>query len=303
MPTIQTNGVTLTYQTEGNPKDVPILLIMGLGMQLTSWPESFVNGLVANGFYVIRFDNRDSGLSTSMTQFGMPNLPLVFIKSLLRIPVKPGYALTDMAQDAIGVLDALGVAKAHVVGASMGGMISQVLAATYPERVLSLTSIMSSSGRRGLPGPTAAARKVMMQRPSNPRDRDQVIEHYVRLFQVIGSPGYPTPEVELRERIAAGMGRGGQNFAGTARQMTAIVASGNRIPLLKKIKAPTLVIHGSQDPLVPLACGQDTAKNIQGAALRVIDGMGHDLPAPLHPLLVRLIDAHCTGKAVPEAVV
>jgi pimeloyl-ACP methyl ester carboxylesterase len=299
LPTITTNGVTLTYQTEGDPNGTPMLLIMGLGMQLTSWPETFIDGLLEHGFYLIRFDNRDSGLSTSMDHLGKANLPLAFIKNMLRLPVSSAYALADMARDAIGLLDALGLAKVHLVGVSMGGMIAQIVAAQHPERVLTLTSIMSSSGGRGLPGPTTAARRAMMRGPRNPHDREQVIKHYLHTFKTIGSPGFPTPEPELRERVLASLTRS-QNTAGVARQMVAIVADEGRAHLLKKIKARTLVIHGADDPLVPLACGEDTAQRIPGAVLRVINGMGHDLAAPLNPIMVRLIEAHCAGKTLPE---
>jgi proline iminopeptidase len=300
LPTINTNGVTITYQTDGDPTGVPLLLVMGLGMQLTSWPPGFIDGLVKRGYYLIRFDNRDSGLSSRMEQFGNPNLVLAFVKSLFRLPLKPGYTLNDMAQDAIGVLDALDVAQCHVVGASMGGMIAQVIAARHPQRVLTLTSIMSSSGRRSLPGPSASARRALLARPRNPQDREQIINQILHTFQVIGSPAFPTPVNELRQRIASGIERSPNN-SGTARQMVAIVASGSRASLLKTIQARTLVIHGADDPLVPVACGRDTAHLIPGAALRIIKGMGHDLPKQLHPALIRMIDAHCKGETVPEA--
>jgi pimeloyl-ACP methyl ester carboxylesterase len=165
MPKLLSNGVTIAYETAGDPKSLPILLIMGLGMQLTAWPDDFVDGLVELGFYVIRFDNRDSGLSTKFIHAGVPNLGLAWLKSKLRLPLRSAYRLDDMAADALGLLNALGVAKAHVVGVSMGGMIGQILTARHPDRVLSLTSIMSSSGRRGLPGPTREARTALLRRP------------------------------------------------------------------------------------------------------------------------------------------
>lgn len=302
MATIKVNGIQIAYEAAGDPKGVPLLLIMGLGMQLIAWPDDFVDGLVELGFRVIRFDNRDSGLSDKFDHAGSPNLPLAFLKTLVRWPLKSAYTLDDMAGDAIGVLDALGVAKAHVVGASMGGMIAQIVAARHPERVLSLTSIMSSSGRRGLPGPTREARAILMKRPANPKDMESVIAHGANTFRVIGSPAYPTPDKQLRARVAQALKR---NVCpgGVARQMVAIAASGDRSKLLRQIKVPTLVIHGAADPLVPLACGQDTARQVPGARIEVIEGMGHDLPAQLIERLLALIDAHAHGKISPDPTV
>jgi pimeloyl-ACP methyl ester carboxylesterase len=300
MPVLHTNGIDVAYEAKGDPKAVPVLLIMGLGMQLIAWPDDLVDGLAELGFYVIRFDNRDSGLSSKFEHAGTPNLGLAYVKSLLRWPLKPAYTLDDMAGDAIGVLRALGIARAHVVGASMGGMIAQVVAAKYPQRVLSLTSIMSSSGRRGLPGPTHAARAVLLSRPPNPDNPESVLSHMVHLFKVIGSPAYPTPDKQLRERTARALKRN-VSPGGMARQMVAIAASGDRSKLLRTINAPTLVIHGAADPLVPLACGEDTARQIPHARLEVIEGMGHDLPAQLIERLIALIDAHAHGKMTPDS--
>ncbi|WP_426106166.1 alpha/beta fold hydrolase [Massilia sp. TSP1-1-2] len=298
MPYTRVNGVRIAYQTSGDPAGPPLLLIMGLGMQLTGWPEDFVEGLTEQGFYVIRFDNRDIGLSDKFEHAGTPNVPLAMLKMLVRWPLKGAYTLADMARDAVGVLDALGVAKAHVVGASMGGMIAQVLAAAHPARVLTLTSIMSSSGRRGLPGPTRAARAILFQRPKAAGDFDRMVAHGANVFRVIGSPAYPTPEKVLRARVGAQIRR---NVCpgGVLRQMLAIAASGDRSALLHSICAPTLVIHGAADPLVPLACGADTARQIAHARLEVIEGMGHDLPSQLTERLVCLIDAHAHGKMDP----
>jgi pimeloyl-ACP methyl ester carboxylesterase len=299
MPKLRANGISIACETAGDPKGTPVLLIMGLGMQLTSWPDAFVEGLADMGFFVIRFDNRDSGLSTKFEGAGTPNLPLAYLKTLLRWPLKSAYTLDDMANDAIGVLNALGVGKVHVVGASMGGMIAQIIAARHAERTLSLTSIMSSSGRRSLPGPTREARAMLMRRPKNPRDLESIVEHTVAVFRAIGSPAYPTPEKQLRERIRQAIQRSACP-GGVARQMVAIAASGERVALLGTIEAPTLVIHGAADPLVPLACGVDTASLIPGARLEVIEGMGHDLPAQLIERLLGLIDAHAHGKMLPD---
>ena len=300
MPILTSNGIKIAYETAGDPKGVPVLLIMGLGMQLIAWPDDFVDGLAELGFYVVRFDNRDCGLSDKFDHAGKPNLPLAFLKSLVRWPLKSAYSLEDMAGDAIGVMRALGVARAHVVGVSMGGMIAQILAAKFPDRVLSLTSIMSSSGRRGLPGPTRAARAALFSRPADVNNHQAQVAHMAGVFKVIGSPAYPTPDQQLRTRVARAMKRN-VSTAGVARQMVAIAASGDRSALLKKITAPTLVIHGAADPLVPPACGEDTARQIPGARLEVIQGMGHDLPAQLVERLLALIDTHAHGKIVPDS--
>ncbi|PWF47680.1 alpha/beta fold hydrolase [Massilia glaciei] len=308
MPTLTSNGIDISYQASGDPKGLPLLLVMGLGMQLVAWPDELVDGLAELGFHVIRFDNRDSGLSTKFDAAGIPSVPLAIIKSFLRLPVKPVYTLDDMAADALGVLDALGVARAHVVGASMGGMIAQTLAARHPGRVLSLTSIMSSSGRRGLPGPSKAARKALMRRTAGARDHEgrvedmgeNMSENMFQIMRAIGSPAYPTPPAVLRARIARAMGRN-VCAGGVARQMHAIIAHGDRSALLAAIRAPTLVIHGAADPLVPPACGVDTADKVPGARLVLIEGMGHDLPAQLIERLLALIDAHAHGNMSPDS--
>jgi proline iminopeptidase len=300
MPSLNANGIRIAFDTAGDPKAVPVLLISGLGLQLTAWPDEFVEGLVELGFYVIRFDNRDCGLSTKFEQAGTPSLGLAWLKSRLHWPLRPPYTLEDMADDAVGVLSALGVARAHVVGVSMGGMIGQLVAARSPSRVLSLTSIMSSSGRRSLPGPTPEVRRAMTRRPGPGADADAVVEQGVRLLQAIASPTYPTPEKQLRRRVARALRR---NCCpgGMARQILAVAASGDRTPQLRGIAAPTLVIHGAADPMVPLACGQDTAQAIPNARLEVIEGMGHDLPAQLLERLLALIDAHAHGKMTPDS--
>ena len=300
MPVLSANGIRIAYDSSGDPHAVPMLLIMGLGMQLVSWPDEFVDGLAEAGFYVIRFDNRDSGLSTKFDAAGAPSLPLAYLKHLLHWPLRSAYTLDDMADDALGLMSALGIGKAHIVGVSMGGMIAQLIAARHPERVLSLTSIMSSSGRRGLPGPTRAARAALMARPADPGNPDSVIEHGLRVLRAIGSPAYPTPDKLLRERVARALKRS-VCPAGVARQMVAIAASGERSALLARITARTLVIHGAADPLVPLACGQDTARRIPDARLEVIEGMGHDLPPQLIERLIALIDAHAHGKMNPNS--
>ncbi|RZJ21407.1 MAG: alpha/beta fold hydrolase [Haliea sp.] len=265
-----------THPGEANGRPV-VLLIMGLGMQLVAWPPALVQSLVDAGYRVVRLDNRDIGLSQKFDHLGMPNLLWEGLKYKLGLPVKSPYSLGDMAADTLAVLDALGVKKAHVVGVSMGGMIAQRVAIAAPQRVLSLTSIMSSSGARGLPQAKPQVMRVLMSRPAG-KDPESVLNHYVKLFKAIGSPGFPTDDAELRERIAVAAQR---SFypAGTVRQMAAIAADSQRAAALGALRMPTLVIHGKADPLVPYACGEDTARRIPGAQLVGIEGMGHDLPA------------------------
>lgn len=300
MPTIEANGIKLAYDIQGNPQGEAILLVAGLGLQLISWPDAFCRGLADQGFRVIRFDNRDSGLSSKMEQFGKPNLHMAFFKSLFHMPLFSGYTLYDMAKDGTSLLDALGIEKAHIVGASMGGMIAQIIAARYPQRTLTLTSIMSTSGRPGLPGPTLAANNAMFSSPENPHDANSVIDYFVSMFRVIGSPRYPTPDEVLRKRVADSVRR---NVCprGTARQMMAVASSGDRVALLRTVRVPTLVIHGNEDPLVPIACGRDTAHLVPGAVMHEVEGMGHDIPPELDLELAGLIAAHCKGSLEPEA--
>ncbi|MDK9705258.1 MAG: alpha/beta fold hydrolase [Sulfuritalea sp.] len=286
----------IEYESLGDPSHPAIVLIMGLGMQLMAWPDDFCQALVARGYRVVRFDNRDCGLSGRAPGKRRANLLLAMAASALGLPVRAPYTLDDMAGDAVGLMDKLGIARAHIVGASMGGMIAQVLAAKLPQRVLSLTSIMSSSGNRKVSQPSKPARKVLLSRPSDPKDPESVIDHLVEMFGVIGSPGYPSTREELRSRIGKSVRRA-YDPAGVARQLLAIIASGDRRKLLHTIAVPTLVIHGAADPLVPLAAGRDTAQNIPGASLLVIEGMGHDFPAALMPRLAQAIADHCGRHA------
>ena len=276
---VQANGISIEVDDQG-PRDGPaLLLVMGLGMQLTGWPDELVALLVAQGFRVVRFDNRDAGLSEGFDHAGVPNIPWNALRHVLRLPVRSPYALKDMAADAVGVLDALGIARAHIVGASLGGMICQHVAAAWPERVASLTLIMTTSGSRRLPGPTRAARRVLLSRPADGRP-ETLVAHSVRVFTVIGSPAFKPEPGDLLARAAASIARASRP-AGTARQLLAIAADGDRTPLLARIQAPTQVIHGVADPLVPVASGRDLARRIPGALGDFIEGMGHDLPQPL----------------------
>jgi len=294
MASVTTNGITLEYESLGEQGAPVVLLIMGLGMQLVSWPEPFCRMLVAHGFRVVRFDNRDCGLSQKMDHLGKPHLLRTIMRARLGLAPRAPYALDDMARDSVGLLDALGIRQAHVVGASMGGMIAQLVAAWHQDRVLTLTSIMSSTGARYLPQASRRVQRQLMRRPPNPGDVESVTRHLVRTFTIIGSPGYPTPPDELYERIRQSVVRG-YNPAGVLRQLVAIIANGDRTPQLRRIACPTLVIHGRADPLVPYACGVDTAIKIPNSRLAAIDGFGHDFPPQLFEHLAGLIAGHARG--------
>jgi pimeloyl-ACP methyl ester carboxylesterase len=298
MPFVQTNNVTLEYEILGPDNGTPLLLIMGLGMQMIGWPEGFCGKLVEAGFRVIRFDNRDVGLSTKLDHLGSPNIPLEFIKFMMRMPLKSPYLIDDMAQDAAGLLDQLGIAQAHIVGASLGGMIAQNLAANFPEKILSLTSIMSTTGRRSLPGPTSKARRALLTPPAKRGDAAGAITRMKNIFRIIGSPGFLDTEDELEDLCGRHVRRS-YHPPGSARQLMAIAASGDRTNTVRRIAAPTLVIHGKDDPLVPVAAGIDTAREIRHAKLCVIEGMGHDLPTGLHQRLVDEIAGHCRPHVEP----
>lgn len=291
MSRIRVHGIELEYEDMG-PREAPaILLVMGLGMQLVAWPDPFCEALVARGFRVIRFDNRDAGLSTG----GSGSLRAMRWKlalTMLRLPVRPPYTLDDMAEDTLGLLDGLGLKRAHVVGASMGGMIAQLLAIRHPERVASLTSMMSTTGRRGLPGPKPEVRRAMLRR--RPKTRAAAIDFAVDLLRVIGSPGYPSTDAYLRGYAGRAVARAFRPDS-FARQLVAIVTAPSRVAALRRLKVPTLVLHGADDPLLPLPAGQDTAAAIPGARLVVIPGWGHDLPEALLPVFAERIADHCAA--------
>ncbi|NCT83240.1 MAG: alpha/beta fold hydrolase [Comamonadaceae bacterium] len=285
---LSANGVRIEVDVQGPDDGQPLLMIMGLGMQLVAWPEGLVDELVARGFRVIRFDNRDIGLSQSFDGLGLPNVPLAALLHTLRLPVKAPYQLADLARDAVGVLDALGIARAHVCGASMGGMIAQHLGFAHGQRVKSLTLMMTTSGQRGLPRESLKVRRALLSRPrpaSTPEQKfENVLDHYVSLYGVIGSPGYPAEPHVLRERIAHSVKRSFRPQA-VARQLVAIAADHHRAEQLARIAAPTLVLHGQDDPLIPVAAAHDLARRIPGARLQILPGWGHDLPEPLWPRL------------------
>ena len=292
---IAANGIALEVEDHGSPQGEPLLLIMGLGMQLLAWHEDFVASLVARGFRVIRFDNRDIGLSQSFDAAGVPNLALDSVRYALGMRIKSAYSIADMAADCVGLLDALGIARAHVCGASMGGMIAQRMADRHADRVKSLTLMMTSSGSRRLPGPSLKVRSALISQPKKPHEIASIVEHYVRLYGLIGSPAYPPTKDYLRERFTRSVRRS-HRPAGTARQMVAIAADGDRSELLGTLRSPTHVIHGAADPLIPVPAGRDLAARIPGATIDVIDGMGHDLPVELWPRFVAGISS-AAGRA------
>jgi pimeloyl-ACP methyl ester carboxylesterase len=277
-------AITLCYETFGSDRDPPMLLIMGLGTQMIGWPDEFCAQLAERGFHVVRFDNRDIGRSTRI--HGRPPTA----GELLRRRIKPVlYDLGDMADDAAGLLGKLDLAPAHVVGVSMGGMIAQTLAARHPDTVRSLVSIMSMTGSRRSGQPAFRIYPYLLRRP--PTEREAYVEHMSRMFATIGSTGLPQDPDRIRDMLARAYDRG-LDPAGPGRQLGAIIASGNRTPELRTIRAPTLVIHGSKDPMVSPSGGKATARAIPGARLMIVEGMGHDLPEAGWPQLIPAIADH-----------
>jgi pimeloyl-ACP methyl ester carboxylesterase len=292
MARVQVNGIDIEHDSLGDEDVEAILLVAGLGMQMIRWSAPFCEALTAQGYRVIRFDNRDAGLSTHFDHAPVPELTAV-AEAVYRgeTPDVP-YTLYDMADDAAGLLDALEIEQAHIVGASMGGMIAQLVASEHPRRTLSLTSIMSNTGNPALPQATPEAMAVLTRRPPNPfEDEEGFLAHSLASARVIGSPGYPFDEAAQRAQALAAARRA-YNPAGFGRQIAAITATGDRRARLNAITAPTLVVHGAADPLTPLAGGEDTAANIGGAELKVIEGMGHDLPPELYESLALAIAAN-----------
>jgi pimeloyl-ACP methyl ester carboxylesterase len=291
MTAFQANGIEIDAETFGEAGGVPLVLIRGLGTQRTAWPEAFLAALVARGHRIITFDNRDAGLSSKFHDAGAIDIAGAMARAMRGEPIDAPYRLDDMALDVVGLLDALQLESAHVAGISMGGMIAQLLAARHGERLRSLTSIMSSSGAPGLPGPTPEAAAALMSRPENPSDRESVIRHTVETEKVFASPGYPPSDADLREAAERAYDRC-YCPDGISRQMLAVLTGGERAEVLKAIRVPTLVIHGVDDPLIPVEAGMDTARRIPGAELRLIPGMGHDIAAGLIPTLVAAISEH-----------
>lgn len=294
---VTANGIGIEVDDQGPRDGEPLLLVMGLGMQLTAWPQALVDELVAHGFRVVRLDNRDAGLSDGFDRLGVPNLAWAALKHTLRLPVRAPYGIADMAADAAGVLDALGLDSAHVCGASLGGMIAQHLAARHPARVRSLVLMMTTTGARHLPQATPRVQRLLLSRPSG-RDPDAVVAHLQRLLAAIGSPGYPPDPQELHRRLQETVRRAWRP-AGTARQLIAVAADGDRTRLVQHIHAPTRVIHGDADPLIPVAAAHDLVGHIRGAVLDIVHGMGHDLPAALLPRFAEAIAVNAARPAAP----
>ena len=290
MPTTNVNNVNIAYTTYGSVDDPVILLIMGLGLPAAAWPPLYIDDLVARGHRVVTFDNRDIGESQLFDDKKPPNLLWQLIRDKLGLRVKSEYLLADMADDSLGVLDALQIDAAHVVGASMGGMIAQLLALNYPERVLSLTSIMSTTGARDLPEATKEVKKAIVSGGARARTREQRLAHFIKIWKLIGSPAYPASEEQVQDLmgrlVAAGI-----TSDGTARQLLAIAASPDRTPRLPSLAMPTLVLHGEEDPLVPVECGRATAAAAKSEIV-TFPGMGHDLPEQLRERICGLISDH-----------
>ena len=283
------NGIDLCYQTFGDASRPALLLIMGLGTQMLGWDEGFCRALADRGYYVIRFDNRDIGKSTWLDHEPAPSPLALFTKSKLGVKPAVPYTLKEMAADTIGLLDKLGIARAHVVGASMGGMIGQEIAIHHPERMLTFTSIMSSTGNPKLPAPKPEAFALLMAAPAT--DEASFLKGYAKMWKVLRAGSFPDDEARDAERGRAVWARG-YHPAGSARQFAAIVASGNRTEALKNVKVPTLVIHGRADPLVPFEAGLATAEAIAGARMHAIEAMGHALPTSMWSELIDAIAAH-----------
>ncbi|MCK0097783.1 alpha/beta fold hydrolase [Qipengyuania sp. S6317L1] len=303
MPTITTpnTGIELFYEDHGDPSRETILLIMGLGAQMTLWPDELVETLVGHGFRVIRYDNRDIGLSQKFEGAKPPKLAWQIIRQKIGWPAKVPYTLEAMADDAVGLLTALDIGKAHIVGASMGGMIAQLTAINHPERLLSLTSIMSTTGNSSLPVAEKHAMDALVA-PIKSMEEDDLVAHGLNISRNIGSPGYPADDERAKERILATIRRSVYP-AGLPRQLAAIIDDGCRRSRLASVTAPTLVLHGEGDPLVKLEGGQDTAKHIAGAKLVTIPGWGHDLPIELiEPLAGHIADhARAASEKAPES--
>ena len=293
MPTTTANNISIAYEDHGNPDHPAILLIMGFGAQLTLWPDEFVEALVGHGFRVIRYDNRDIGLSHKFDGVKAPGPIKLTILSKLGFKPKVPYDLGDMADDGAGLMDALGIERAHIVGASMGGMIAQRFALRHPDKAISLTSIFSTTGSSKVPPADREAIAALTKRPDS-TDEDVLVRHGVYLSGVIGSPGYPADPKRLEERVRSTVRR---SFypEGPLRHMAAIIGDGDRTAALRTLDVPTLVLHGEADPLVKVEGGRATADAIPGAKLKTYAGWGHDLPVELIEPLARDIAEHAKG--------
>jgi len=292
------NGIDICYEIFGDASAEPMLLIMGLGAQMVLWDDAFCERLAARGFRVIRFDNRDIGQSSKLSG-GKRLTPMELLKlRFLKIPVAAPYKLRDMAEDTTGLMDVLGIKSAHLVGASMGGMIAQEIAISFPQRVRSLTSIMSTTGNPRIPPPTREAAALLMAPP--PTTKDEYLARFAQTWKMLRVGRFPEDEAFDRARGERCFERG-LSPAGVGRQFRAILASGSRKGRLHAVQAPTLVIHGTVDPLVHPAGGKDTAASIPGAKLLMIEGMGHALPIPMWPQIIDAIDKHAHGASAKAA--
>ena len=288
MPQLNANGLSFEYESFGRDSDPAVLLIMGFSAQMTIWPTALCEGLAGKGFRVIRFDNRDIGKSTHLSQFGAPDIPGTVAKLMSGASVSTPYALDDMAADAVGVLKALDIGSAHIVGASMGGMIAQLVAANHPQVTRSLVSIMSTTGRRDLPQARPEAMAALTTPPASDSRADRIVAG-MKVWNAIGSPGYRESEAAVRALVEREVDRAPYDPAGVGRQMLAILAAPPRNDLLKRVTAPSLVIHGADDPLIPVDGGQDTAASIPGSKLVIVPGMGHGFESGLVPVYLRHI--------------
>ena len=286
MPQVRANGIDIEYENFGREGDPLILLIMGFAAQLLFWPESLCEGLAAKGFRVVRFDNRDIGKSTHLTDLGMPDIRALWEKAASGRQPEVPYSLSDMADDAMGLMDALSVERAHIVGASMGGMIAQLVAINHPDRTKSVTSIMSTTGRPGLP-PGDADTLAVITRPPKSSSREDLIDNGILVRHALASPGFPQSEADIRAFVERVVDRAPYDPAGIARQLAAIIAAPPRNELLKAVRRPALVLHGDSDRLLPVAAAKDTAESIPGAELVVVPGMGHGFPESLVPILLK----------------
>lgn len=302
-------GINIHFQDTGKKTNPAIILVIGLGAQMTIWPDEFYFGLVKKGFRVIRFDNRDVGLSSQLSHYGKPSLFKSWLSTRLPVHSNAPYTLDDMADDVLALMSSLHIKKAHLVGASMGGMIAQVIAAKHKKKVLSLTSIMSCPSLPTLSKANIGVMLKLAQRP-NSLDQEAVIRYHLKINEVIGSPAFPSSQVLLRKQALKSFTRG-HSPDGFKRQLVAMTATGCRRKLMKKIKAPTLVIHGESDPLIPISGGIETAESIKKAKLKTIQGMGHDFPLPLMPRWIKWIAKHidkaekkrlCKQKAPTETI-
>lgn len=294
----QVGGLRLAHTVQGDAHHSCVVLVHGLGQQLTAWPDSLVGSLVRQGYRVVRLDNRDVGKSSRVA--GHPNMGWIYVRAQLGLTSRAPYLLDDMADDLCGLIEHLAAGPVHLVGASMGGMVCQIVAARQPSLVRSLTSIMSSSGDHRLPKARPDVLRHLLEPPKRPTFED-ALAYNVRIWELIGSPRYPTPRDVLVQRVKQDLERGHPDAGGTERQFAAILASGSRVSLLRHITAPTLVIHGDADPLLPMEAGKHVHRCTPGAHLEIIEGMGHDLPEALMPRIAGLIGQHIGRSKTPVA--